>query len=150
MPSIDFSDINLTTNLPFHHRDTRSLELWLMRKVLGTEQIRNWHVFKPSMTQTSRKRRARMTSTHLCPLFALFLRQVVEDIGSSNRDICLMQPSLVLYPTLAPGTQTAGSETHVKPNFEWRGSGKHIVGHNDTGIGLSDRKNKARNISQSH
>jgi hypothetical protein len=61
-----------------------------------------------------------------------------------------MQPSLVLYSTLAPGTQIAGSETDVKPDLEWRGSGKHIVRHNDTGIGLSDWENKARNISQSH
>jgi hypothetical protein len=105
MSRFDFCNINLATNLPFHHRDARSLELGLLRKVLGTQQIRNRHIFEPSMTQTSRKRKARMTSTHFCPLFALFLRQVVEDIGSSSRDVRLMQPSIILYFTLAPDTQ---------------------------------------------
>lgn len=90
MSRLDFCNINGTTDLPFHHRDARSLELWFLGKVLGAQQIRNRHIFEPSMTQTSRERRARMTTTHLCPLFGLFLRQVVKDMRNSRRDVCLM------------------------------------------------------------
>ena len=107
MSSFDFCNINLATNLLLHHRDARSLEIGLVRKVLGTQQIRNRDIFEPSMAQSSRERKARMASTHLCPLFGLFLRQVVKDIGNSGRDVRLMQPSVILYFTLNLGTQTA-------------------------------------------
>lgn len=102
MPGLDFRHVNLATNLSFHHCDARSLELGLLRKVFGAEQVRNRHVLEPGMAETGGKRRAGMTSAHLCPPFALFLRQVVEDVGGGNGDVCLVQPSIVLHLQVSP------------------------------------------------